>query len=51
MLSNTRESFPPETPTTTNSSFLIILYLEMVFAAFLKMEFEKHSEQRLSGIY
>jgi len=27
------------------------LYLEMVFAAFLRMEFEKHSEQRLSPEY
>jgi len=35
----------------TNSSFLIILYFEMVFAAFLRIEFEKHSEQRLSPEY
>ena len=31
--------------------FFIILYLEMVFAAFLKIEFEKHSEHRLSPLY
>jgi len=28
-----------------------MLYFEIVFAAFLRIEFEKHSEQRLSPLY
>ncbi len=51
MCNKARESFPPETATQTISSFFIILYFEMVFAVFLKIEVEKHSEHKFSPEY
>ena len=51
MCNNTSESLPPDTATQTSSSFFIMLYFEIVFAVFLKIECEKHSEQKFSPEY